>query len=122
MIIIKLLQQSKIIFKLFKELKIQLSCDDLQKKIKLSTERIEKQDCFIESLEKEIVRMDSDCMRNYLSWGIQKVLNGVNSQPKKLDKQISVQSENNFKSLEEKLEDLNRQLKTVSKIIIFKCL
>lgn len=122
MIIIKLLQQSKITFKLFKELKIQLSCDDLQKKIKLSTERIEKQDCFIESLEKEIVRMDSDCMRNYLSWGIQKVLNGINSQPKKLDKQISVQSENNFKSLEEKLEDLNRQLKTVSKIIIFKCL
>lgn len=99
-----------------------MSCDDLQKKIQLFTVRIEKQDCFIESLEKEIVRMDSDCMRNYLSWGIREVFNDANLQPKKLDKQISVQSENNFRTLEEKLEDLNRQLKTVSRNTIFKCL
>lgn len=80
-------------------------------------ERIEKQDCFIESLEKEIVRIDSDCMRNYLCWGIQDLRsNDTKSQPKKLDKQISVQSENNFRTLEG-LEDIIRQLKIVS--IIF---
>jgi len=80
-------------------------------------ERIEKQNCFIESLEKEIVRMDSDCMHNYLSRGIRDFYNDAKSQPKKLDKQISVQSESNFRTLEEKLENLNRQLKIVSKII-----
>jgi len=61
--------------------------------------------------------MDSDSMRNYLSWGIQDFCNDTKSQPKKLDKQISVQSENNFRTLEGKLEDLNRQLKIVSKMI-----
>lgn len=94
-----------------------MTCDDLQKKINLYTERIEKQDCFIESLEKEIVRMDSDCMRNNLSWGIQDVCFGAKEQPKKLDKQISVQSENNFKTLESKIEDLNKQLKMVNMVI-----
>lgn len=71
----------------------------------------------MESLEKEIVRMDSECMRNYLSWGIQDFCEDAKAQPKKLDKQISVQSENNFKTLEGKLEDLNRQLKIVNIII-----
>lgn len=80
-------------------------------------ERIEKQDSFIISLEKEIIRMDYDCMNNYLAWGIQDFRNDVKSYTKKLDKQISVQSENNFKTLEGKLEDLKRQLKIVSKII-----
>lgn len=61
--------------------------------------------------------MDSDCMHNYLSWGIQDFCNSVKTQPKKLDKQISVQSENNFRTLEGKLEDLNKQLKIVSRII-----
>lgn len=89
----------------------------MQKKIQFFTERIEKQDCFIESLEKEIVRMDSECMRNYLSWGIQDFCEDVKTKPKKLDKQISVQSENNFRTLEGKLEDLNRQLKIVNIII-----
>lgn len=63
--------------------------------------------------------MDSDCMHNYLSWGIQNMYNDIKSQPKKLDKQISVQAENNFRTLEGKLEDLNRQLKIVSKIFAF---
>lgn len=82
-------------------------------------ERIEKQDCFIESLEKEIVRIDSDCMRNYLFWGIQDSRsNDTKSQPKKLDKQISVQSENNFRTIEG-LEDIIRQLKIVSIIFNF---
>lgn len=82
-------------------------------------ERIDKQDCFIESLEKEIVRIDSDCMRNYLFWGIQDFCsNNTKSQPKKLDKQISVQSENNFKTLES-LEDLIKQLKIVRIIFNF---
>ncbi|CAI6368037.1 unnamed protein product [Macrosiphum euphorbiae] len=93
-----------------KELKVQLTCNDLQKKNQLLTERIEKQDCFIESLEKEIMRMDSDCMHNYLSWGIQEFSNDAKSKPKTLDKQISVQSENSFRTLEAKLEDLNKQL------------
>lgn len=61
--------------------------------------------------------MDSDCMHNYLLWGIQDFCNNKKTQPKKLDKQISVQSENNFRTLEGKLEDLNRQLKIVSNII-----
>lgn len=84
----------------------------------LFTERIEKQDCFIESLEKEIMRMDSDCMHNYLSWEIQDFSNNSKAQPKKLDKQISVQSENNFRILEGKLEDLSKQLKIVSNLVI----
>lgn len=84
----------------------------------LFTERIEKQDCFIESLEKEIMRMDSDCMHNYLSWGIQDFCNNSKKLPKKLDKQISVQSENNFRILEGKLEDLSKQLKIVSNMVI----
>lgn len=71
----------------------------------------------MESLEKEIVRMDSECMHNYLSWGIQEFCEDVKAQPKKLDKQISVQSENNFRTLEGKLEDLNRQLKIVIIVI-----
>ncbi|XP_027846641.2 centrosomal protein of 290 kDa [Aphis gossypii] len=93
-----------------KELKVQLTCNDLQKKNQLFIERIEKQDNFIESLEKEIMRMDSDCMHNYLSWGIQEFSNDAKLKPKTLDKQISVQSENSFKILEGKLEDLNKQL------------
>ncbi|XP_060881211.1 centrosomal protein of 290 kDa-like isoform X2 [Metopolophium dirhodum] len=93
-----------------KELKVQLTCNDLQKKNQLFTERIEKQDCFIESLEKEIMRMDSDCMHKYLSWGIQEFSNDAKSKPKTLDKQISVQSENSYRTLEGKLEDLNKQL------------
>lgn len=91
-------------------------CDDLQKKNQLFLDRIEKQDCFIESLEKEIVRIDYDCMHNYLTWGIQNFCNDIKLQPKKLDKQISVQSENYFKHLEGKLEDVTRQLKMVSRI------
>lgn len=91
----------------------------MQKKIQLFTERIEKQECFIESLEKEIVRMDSDNMRNYSSWRIEDVCDDAKVQPKKLDKQTSVQSENNFKNLERKLEDINEQLKTV-KIFTYK--
>jgi len=94
---------------------VQLTCNDLQKKNQLFTERIEKQDCFIESLEKEIMRMDSDCMHNYLSWGIQEFSNDAKSKPKTLDKQISVQSENSFRTLEGKIEDLNKQLTIVSK-------
>lgn len=62
--------------------------------------------------------MDSDCMRNYLSWGIQDFCNSAISQPKQLDKQISVQSENNFRTLEVQLEDLNKQLKIVNKLNI----
>ncbi|KAL4149414.1 hypothetical protein QTP88_003367 [Uroleucon formosanum] len=93
-----------------KELKVQLTCNDLQKKNQLFTQRIEKQDCFIESLEKEIMRMDSDCMHNYLSWGIQEFSNDAKSKPKTIDKQISVQSENSFRTLEGKIEDLNKQL------------
>lgn len=62
--------------------------------------------------------MDSDCIRNYLSWGIQEFCNDSKVQPKKLDKQISVQSENNFKTLEGRLEDLNKQLKIVSEMKI----
>jgi hypothetical protein len=81
-------------------------------------ECIEKQNCFIESLEKEIMRMDSDCMSNYLSWGIQDFCIDTKQQTKKLDKQISVQSENSFKYFEGKLEDLNKQLEMVSKIFI----
>ncbi|XP_022173371.1 centrosomal protein of 290 kDa-like isoform X2 [Myzus persicae] len=101
-----------------KELKVQLTCNDLQKKNQLFTERIEKQDCFIESLEKEIMRMDSDCMHNYLSWGIQEFSNDTKSKPKTLDKQISVQSENSFRTLEGKLEDLNKQLTIANKNIL----
>lgn len=81
-------------------------------------ECIEKQNCFIESLEKEIVRMDSDCMSKYLSWEIQDIWRDTKKQPKKLDKQISVQSENNFRYLEGKLEDLNKQLEIVRKTFI----
>lgn len=77
-------------------------------------ECIEKQNYFIESLEKEIVRIDSDRMSNYLSWGIQDFCNDTKKQSKKLDKQISVQSENNFRTLEGKLEYLNKQLEMVS--------
>lgn len=101
--------------KIFQELKVQLTCNDLQKKNQLFIERIEKQDYFIESLEKEIMRMDSDCMHNYLSWGIQEFSNDAKLKPKTLDKQISVQSENSFKILEGKLEDLNKQLTIVSR-------
>ncbi|XP_060838928.1 centrosomal protein of 290 kDa-like isoform X2 [Rhopalosiphum padi] len=101
-----------------KELKVQLTCNDLQKKNQLFIERIEKQDCFIESLEKEIMRMDSDCMHNYLSWGIQEFSNDAKSKPKTLDKQISVQSESSFRTLEGKLEDLNKQLTIANNNII----
>jgi len=59
--------------------------------------------------------MDSDCMHNYLSWGIQEVSNDTKSKPKTLDKQISVQSESSFRTLEGKLEDLNKQLAIVSR-------
>jgi len=57
-------------------------------------------------------------MRNYLSWGIQDICNNAKSQPKQLDKQISVQSENNFRTLEVQLEDLKKQLKIVNKLNI----
>lgn len=77
-------------------------------------ERIEKQNSFIESLEKEIIRIDYNCMNDYLAWGIQDFCNDIKSYPKKLDKQISVQSENNFKTIEGKLEDVKKQLKIVS--------
>lgn len=91
----------------------------MNKKNQLFLECIEKQNCFIESLEKEIVRMDSDCMSNYLSWGIQDFGIDTKQQTKKLDKQISVQSENNFRSFEGKLEDLNKQLEMVSETFIY---
>lgn len=58
--------------------------------------------------------MDSDCMHNYLSWGVQDFCNNAKEQPKKIDKQISVQSENNFRTIENQLEELNRQLKIVN--------
>lgn len=63
--------------------------------------------------------MDSNCMHNYLTWGIQDFCIDVKKQPKKIDKQISVQSENNFKTLEGKIEDLKKQLKIVRRINIF---
>ncbi|XP_025411308.1 myosin-8-like isoform X3 [Sipha flava] len=101
-----------------KQLKVKLTCDDLYKKNQLFLECIEKQNCFIESLEKEIMRMDSDCMSNYLSWGIQDFCIDTKQQTKKLDKQISVQSENSFKYFEGKLEDLNKQLEMANNNIL----
>ncbi|XP_050436659.1 centrosomal protein of 290 kDa isoform X2 [Adelges cooleyi] len=101
-----------------KELNVQMTCDDLRKKMQLCTERIEKQDCFIKSLEKEILRMDTKYMHNFLLWGSKDhEFMDATERPKKLDKQISAQTENDFETLENKIEDLSRQLITANNTI-----
>ncbi|XP_050520658.1 centrosomal protein of 290 kDa isoform X2 [Daktulosphaira vitifoliae] len=100
-----------------KELNTQMACDDLRKKLQLCTERIEKQDYFIDSLEKEIVRLDSEFMHNYMSWGIKHFRIDTKNNVRKIDKQISVQSITSLEQPEDKDEYLEKKIKYKSNTI-----